>query len=55
MGVRRALVPDAALTRFTAAEFIDDGSSAGVPEAEVYISSPYFTGRALVNRIETQL
>lgn len=46
--VRRSLVPDEALTGTTATLFLADGSSITVPEAEVEIHSPYFSGTSIV-------
>ncbi|XP_075733426.1 uncharacterized protein LOC142775667 [Rhipicephalus microplus] len=46
--VRRSLVPDEALIGTTATLFLADGSSIIVPEAEVEIHSPYFSGTSIV-------
>ncbi|KAM7298834.1 uncharacterized protein ISCGN_019402 [Ixodes scapularis] len=45
--VRRSLVPEAALTGTTATLRLIDGRSIDVPEAQVDITSPYFTGTAV--------
>lgn len=45
---RRSLVPDKALTGTTAKLVLADGSSIEVPEAEVEINSPYFSGTSIV-------
>lgn len=53
--VRRSLVPDDALTGTTATILLADGSCIEVPEAEVRILSPYFTGNAIVKCMTSPL
>ncbi|KAK8769847.1 hypothetical protein V5799_013687 [Amblyomma americanum] len=53
--VRRDLVPEAALTGDSATLLLADDSSLKVPEAEVLISSPYFTGKSIARCLETPL
>ncbi|KAG0429012.1 hypothetical protein HPB47_024012 [Ixodes persulcatus] len=53
--VRRSLVPEAALTGTTAILRLIDGRSIEVPEAEVDITSPYFTGIAVAKCLDAPL
>ncbi|KAK8771512.1 hypothetical protein V5799_025244 [Amblyomma americanum] len=47
--VRQALVPEAAYTGKRATLLLADGSTIEAPEAEVIVTSPYFTGKAIAS------
>lgn len=53
--VRRSLVPDDAMIGTKATLLLADGSTIEVPEAKVHISSPYFSGLAIVKCLRTPL
>lgn len=53
--VRRDLVPDAAMIGTESMILLADGSSINVPEAEVNISSPYFSGVTVAKCMERPL
>ncbi|KAH7940994.1 hypothetical protein HPB49_008945 [Dermacentor silvarum] len=53
--VRRSLVPDDAMIGTKATLLLADGSTIEVPEAKVHISSPYFSGLAIVKCWRTPL
>ncbi|KAG0426746.1 hypothetical protein HPB47_026172 [Ixodes persulcatus] len=53
--VRRSLVPEAALTGTTATLRLIDGRSIDVPEAQVDVTSPYFTGIAVAKCLDAPL
>ncbi|KAG0443779.1 hypothetical protein HPB47_014540 [Ixodes persulcatus] len=55
MVVRRSLVPEAALTGTTAKLRLIDGRSIDVPEAQVDVTSPYFTGIAVAKCLDAPL
>ncbi|KAK8770497.1 hypothetical protein V5799_013038 [Amblyomma americanum] len=53
--VPRDLVPEAALTGDRATLLLADGCNLEVPEAEVLISSPYFSGKSIARCLKTPL
>ncbi|KAH7946023.1 hypothetical protein HPB49_019039 [Dermacentor silvarum] len=53
--VRRALIPDTALTGTTAIMLLADGRGIEMPEAEVEIHSPYFSGTVVAKCLENPL